>query len=53
MVNKIDLMVNRARARARGLEFKNRFRKCPPQLIKIEQNTANTYLEVSLYMWEG
>ena len=42
-----DLMVNR------GPEFKNRFRKLPPQFLKIEQNTAKAYSEVSLHVWEG
>ena len=42
-----DMMVNR------GFEFKNRFRKLPPQLLKIEQNTAKAYSEVSFHVWEG
>ena len=30
-----------------GLKFKNRFRKCPPQALKIEQNATKTHSEVS------
>ena len=39
-----DLMVNR------GFEFKNRFRKLPPQLLKFEQNTTHAHSEVSLHV---
>ena len=36
-----------------GLKFKNRFRKRPPQALKIEQNATKTHSEVSWHMWEG
>ena len=31
----------------RGLKFKIRFRKYPPQLLKIEENATKTYSDVS------
>ena len=42
-----NLMVNSC------LKFKIRFRKCPHQPLKIEQNATTTHSEVSWHMWEG
>ena len=37
----------------RNWDFKNRFRKCPPKLLKIEQNSTKMYSEASWLMCEG
>ena len=42
-----NLMVNSC------LKFKIRFRKCPHQPLKIEQNATTTHSDVSWHMWEG